>query len=83
VRFTPTYLKGVYIIKPELLTDERGFFARTFCQKEFEAYGLNPNLVQCNVSFNKEKGTYGGYTIKINHTKRLNLLDVRWAQSMT
>jgi len=60
VKFTPTYLSGVYIIKPKLLADERGFFARTFCQKEFESYGLNPNLVQCNISFNKKKGTLRG-----------------------
>ncbi len=36
------------------------FFARTFCQKEFEAHRLNPRLVQCNISFNKKKGTLRG-----------------------
>lgn len=40
--------------------DERGFFARTFCQEEFEAHGLNPRLVQCNISFNKKRGTLRG-----------------------
>ncbi len=58
--FTETKLKGAYIIEPELIEDERGFFARTWCRKEFEAHGLNPNLAQCDVSFNKTKGTLRG-----------------------
>ena len=58
--FTETKLKGAFIIDPEKLDDERGFFARTFCQKEFEARGINSRLVQCSVSFNREKGTLRG-----------------------
>ena len=58
--FKETKLKGAFIIEPERIEDERGFFARTFCRKEFEANGLNPNLVQCSVSFNKKKGTLRG-----------------------
>ena len=58
--FKETKLKGAFIIEPERIEDERGFFARTFCQKEFEVNGLNPNLVQCSVSFNKKKGTLRG-----------------------
>ena len=60
MKFTETQLKGAYIIEPELLTDERGFFARSWCQKEFIEFGLNPNLVQCNISFNHKKGTLRG-----------------------
>jgi dTDP-4-dehydrorhamnose 3,5-epimerase len=60
VIFRETKLKGAFIIEPERIEDERGFFARTFCKKEFEAHGLNPNLVQCSVSFNKKKGTLRG-----------------------
>ncbi|NOR47281.1 MAG: dTDP-4-dehydrorhamnose 3,5-epimerase [Methanosarcinaceae archaeon] len=60
MRFTETRLKGAFIIELERLEDERGFFARTFCQKEFEAHGLNPRLVQCNISYNKHKGTLRG-----------------------
>lgn len=55
--FTETRLRGAFIIEPELLEDERGFFARSFCRREFEAYSLNPNLVQCSISYNKKKGT--------------------------
>ena len=58
--FRETKLKGAFIVELERLEDERGFFARTWCQREFEAHGLNPRLVQCNVSFNKEKGTLRG-----------------------
>ena len=60
MKFTETKLKGAYIIEPELIKDERGFFARSWCQKEFIEQGLNPNLVQCNISFNLKKGTLRG-----------------------
>lgn len=58
--FAETALKGVLVIEPERLEDERGFFARTFCYHEFEAHGLNPQVVQCSTSFNKKKGTLRG-----------------------
>jgi len=58
--FTETILKGAYLIEPEKLEDERGFFARSFCVREFEKHGLNPRLVQCNISHNIRKGTLRG-----------------------
>ncbi len=58
--FVEIKLKGAFIIEPERLEDERGFFARTFDKKEFEACGLNTRWVQCNISFNKKKGTLRG-----------------------
>jgi dTDP-4-dehydrorhamnose 3,5-epimerase len=58
--FTETTLKDAFVIEPERREDERGFFARTFCQREFEAHGLNPCFVQCNISFNKRRGTLRG-----------------------
>jgi dTDP-4-dehydrorhamnose 3,5-epimerase len=60
VIFQETVLQGAYIVELERLEDERGFFARSWCQREFEARGLNPRLVQCNISFNKKKGTLRG-----------------------
>jgi len=60
VIFRETKLKGAFIIEPERTEDERGFFARTFCQEEFKAHGLNPRVVQCNISFNKKRGTLRG-----------------------
>jgi dTDP-4-dehydrorhamnose 3,5-epimerase len=58
--FTETRLAGAYIIKPERLEDERGFFARTWCVREFAEHGLNTRLVQCNITFNYKKGTLRG-----------------------
>lgn len=55
-----TQLLGAYVIELERREDERGFFARTWCQREFERYGLNSSLVQCNVSFNRRQGTLRG-----------------------
>lgn len=60
MKFIETKLKGACIIEPERLEDERGFFARSFCQNEFEAHGLNPRVVQCNISYNKREGTLRG-----------------------
>ncbi|TAK32245.1 MAG: dTDP-4-dehydrorhamnose 3,5-epimerase [Chloroflexota bacterium] len=58
--FDETALKGAFIIDPERLEDERGFFARTFCQREFAARGLSQQFVQCNISFNSKQGTLRG-----------------------
>ena len=58
--FQETKLAGVFEVDLELRTDERGFFARSWCRREFEEHGLNPSLAQCSVSFNKRKGTLRG-----------------------
>ena len=58
--FTETTLKGAYVIDLERREDPRGFFARAFCQREFEAHGLNPVIAQANVAFNERKGTLRG-----------------------
>jgi dTDP-4-dehydrorhamnose 3,5-epimerase len=58
--FTETKLKGAFIIDLDRKTDERGFFARTFCQSEFRDHGLKPVIAQANVAFNAKKGTLRG-----------------------
>ncbi|MGA8867681.1 MAG: dTDP-4-dehydrorhamnose 3,5-epimerase family protein, partial [Candidatus Sulfotelmatobacter sp.] len=58
--FQETKLPGLFEIHLEPRTDDRGFFARSWCQKEFEAHGLNPRMVQCSVSFNAKRGTLRG-----------------------
>jgi len=58
--FYETKLQGVFEIYLEPTPDERGFFARSWCQKEFNSHRLNPKVVQCNVSFNVRKGTLRG-----------------------
>jgi dTDP-4-dehydrorhamnose 3,5-epimerase len=60
MRFIETELAGAFIVEPERIEDERGFFARTWCAREFEAQGLEPRLAQCSVSFNRAKGTLRG-----------------------
>ncbi|MBX3058768.1 MAG: dTDP-4-dehydrorhamnose 3,5-epimerase [Anaerolineae bacterium] len=58
--FQETPLAGAYVIDIERLEDERGFFARTWCQREYTEHGLSPRLAQCSISFNKQKGTLRG-----------------------
>src|ERR1700733_10612492 len=60
MKFHQTKLPGVYEICIEPIADSRGFFARSWCQKEFAAHGLNSSLAQCNISFNTRKGTLRG-----------------------
>ena len=58
--FRETELAGAWLLELEPIEDERGFFARSFCRHEFEDHGLNPDLAQCNISFNHESGTLRG-----------------------
>lgn len=58
--FTETKLKGAFAIDIERREDNRGFFARGFCQREFESHGLKPVIAQANIAFNKSKGTLRG-----------------------
>lgn len=58
--FIETKLKGAYIIEIDRIEDERGFFARSWCEEEYSQQGLNHKYVQCNISFNKNRGTIRG-----------------------
>ena len=58
--FTETVLPGAFVVDIERRGDDRGFFARTFCRREFEARGLKPLIAQANVSFNHHRGTVRG-----------------------
>jgi dTDP-4-dehydrorhamnose 3,5-epimerase len=60
VIFTETKLEGAFVIDLELKGDSRGFFARAFCQREFEENGLEPVIAQANLAFNRRKGTLRG-----------------------
>jgi dTDP-4-dehydrorhamnose 3,5-epimerase len=60
MKFTKTPLKGVFVIELEKRGDERGFFARLFCEREFQQHGLNPRIVQMNNSLSRERGTLRG-----------------------
>jgi len=58
--FKETKLKGAYVIEIEQKKDERGFFARSFCKQEFQQQGIDFDMVQCSISFNKNKSTLRG-----------------------
>lgn len=60
MKFHKSDLPGPVEIRIEPQADERGLFARAWCQKEFQSQGLNPRLVQCNISYNERKGTLRG-----------------------
>ena len=60
MKFATTTLKDAILIEPEPRSDERGFFARTYCRNEFAAAGLETDFVQGNMSFNHAKGTLRG-----------------------
>jgi dTDP-4-dehydrorhamnose 3,5-epimerase len=60
VRFIELPLHGAYAIEPDPVYDNRGFFLRTFCRREFSQRGLNPDVAQCSMSFNRKKGTLRG-----------------------
>lgn len=60
MNFRELSLKGAWLIEPQKLEDERGFFARVFCIEEFRLHGLKANLVQCNISQNQRQGTLRG-----------------------
>ncbi len=57
MKFQPLALAGSYLVQPEALADERGYFARTFCSREFAQNGLNGDLQQCSITFNASKQT--------------------------
>ena len=60
MNFIETKFKGAYIIDIKKIEDERGFFARAWCQNEFKTYNLNPNMAQLNVAFSHKRGTIRG-----------------------
>ncbi|MES2935504.1 MAG: dTDP-4-dehydrorhamnose 3,5-epimerase [Pseudomonadota bacterium] len=60
MKFTPTPLAGAFVIDIETLEDERGFFARSVCDKQFAEYGLNAHFVQQSMSHNLRTGTLRG-----------------------
>ncbi len=58
--FKATPLAGAFVVELEMRSDDRGFFARAFCAREFEEQGLKPAVAQCNIAFNYKRGTLRG-----------------------
>jgi len=74
VIFTETKLKGSFIVTPEMILDERGFFARTWTPEEFAARGLNPLIQQCNISHNTKRGTVRGMHLQVKPHEEAKLV---------
>jgi dTDP-4-dehydrorhamnose 3,5-epimerase len=74
VIFRETELKGAFVIEAELREDERGFFARTWCQREFEARGLKGAWVQGNISGNRRGGTLRGMHYQVEPHGEIKLV---------
>lgn len=74
--FRETSLPGAWILEPERFEDERGFFARTYCREEFAAYGLDPTVAQCSVSYNHRRGTLRGLHFQIAPHEEIKLVRV-------
>ena len=74
MKFEESHIPGVFLIEPELLGDDRGFFARSFCQKEFAEFGLEQNYVQCNLSYNADRGTTRGMHFQTSPHEEVKLV---------
>ena len=74
MRFLETALKGAFVIELDLAIDERGFFARSFSEKEFSSRGLPSRFVECNVSFNQRAGTTRGMHWQIGENAEAKLV---------
>jgi dTDP-4-dehydrorhamnose 3,5-epimerase len=74
--FTETVLNGAFIIDIERHHDSRGFFARSFCQRELVVHGLNPVVAQSNVAFNLRKGTLRGMHFQFPPTAESKLVRI-------
>ncbi len=74
MRFVPTLLAGAYLIELDKREDERGFFARVFCEREFAAAGLETRFVQINNSLSKDLGTLRGMHYQVGDAAEVKLV---------
>ena len=72
--FTETKLEGAFIIDIQKIGDDRGYFGRAYCRKEFMENGLMSEMVQTNVSFNKIKGTLRGFHYQVSPHEEAKLV---------
>ena len=74
MKFSPTQLAGLWLIDLDLREDERGFFARTYCENEFRALGLNTHWPQCNLTLTKCRGTIRGMHFQAEPKPEIKLI---------
>lgn len=84
MNFQPTQIAGAFLVEPQRADDERGFFARVWCESEFAQHGMNVSMVQASLSHNRSAGTVRGMHFsrapaqegKLVRCQRGRLLDV-------
>jgi dTDP-4-dehydrorhamnose 3,5-epimerase len=74
MEFVQTGLAGAFLLKPARLQDDRGWFARTWCQKDFAAHGIEVTFVQGNVSRNRVRGTLRGLHFQLPPSRESKLV---------
>ena len=74
MKFTPTPLAGAFVVSQEPRNDDRGFFARTFCAREFDAVGLESRFVQANNTLTSKKGTIRGFHYQLPPCSEVKLV---------
>lgn len=72
--FEPLSLEGAWLIRPEKANDERGYFARIICVKEFAQQGLNGTFIQASISHNRLRGTVRGMHMQLPPSKEAKLV---------
>lgn len=72
--FTETKIKGAYLIDIKKISDDRGFFGRAYCKKEFDRLGITNEVVQVNVSSNNKKGTFRGLHMQVAPAEETKLV---------
>jgi dTDP-4-dehydrorhamnose 3,5-epimerase len=72
--FQETHLPGVFVVDLDPRADERGFFARAWCAREFDEHGLETRLAQCNLSFNDRRGTLRGMHYQVAPHEEVKLI---------
>lgn len=72
--FSESPLQGAFLIDIERIEDTRGFFARSWCREEFESRGLSVDLSQCNICFNRTKGTLRGMHFQVSPHQEAKLV---------
>ncbi len=74
MKFQTTAIDGAFIIELDPHADERGFFARTFCEREFREHGIEPRIAQCNLCFNLHEGTVRGMHYQVEPAAESKLI---------
>ena len=74
MRFVPIPLAGAYLIELDKREDERGFFARLFCEREFGEAGLETNFVQINNSLSRDRGTLRGMHYQLGEAAEVKIV---------